>query len=132
VPLPPSGPPGLAWVSLLALALLPLGAEILFRGLVHGGLAWAFPIQRAGGPWFVSWPALVCGALYAPWAIVLAAASVLATPAAAGGWHAPVLGSLVFGVSCAMARERSESLWLPVLFHASCIPLALSFRSFWP
>jgi hypothetical protein len=129
--LAPVGPPGVAWLSLLALALLPLGAEVLFRGLVHGGLSWAFPIQRAGGPWFVSWPALVSGTLYAPWAVVLSAASVLATPAASS-WNAPVWGSLVFGVSCAMARERSESLLLPVLFHAACVPLALLVRGIWP
>jgi hypothetical protein len=130
--LAPVGPPSLAWLALLAFALLPLGAEVLFRGLVHGGLAWAFPIQRAGGPRFVSWPALVSGTLYAPWSIVLPAASVLSTPSGAGAWNAPVWGSLVFGVSCAMARERSESLLLPVLFHALCVPVALLVRAFWP
>ncbi len=126
--LAPAGPPGAAWLALLAFPLLPLGAEILFRGLVHGGLAWAFPIQRAGGPRFVSWPALVCGTLYAPWAVVLSAASVLAAPAASSAWNAPVWGSLVFGVTCAMARERSESLLVPVLFHALCVPIALLVR----
>jgi hypothetical protein len=126
------GPPGAAWLALLAFPLLPLGAEVLFRGLVHGGLAWAFPIQRAGGPLFVSWPALVCGTLYAPWALVLSAASVLSVPAASSAWNAPVWGSLLFGVTCAMARERSESLLLPVLFHALCVPLALLLRAISP
>jgi hypothetical protein len=125
VDLPGAGPPGIAWLALLGFALLPIGAEILFRGLVHGVLAGAFPIQRAGGPWFVSWPALVCGALYAPWVVVLAAASVTVLPSAAFPWNAPVWGSVVFGVACALARERSESLVLPVLFHALCVPLAL-------
>jgi membrane protease YdiL (CAAX protease family) len=36
-----------------------------------------------------------------------------------------VWGSLVFGIASALARERSESLALPVLFHALCVPLAL-------
>jgi membrane protease YdiL (CAAX protease family) len=120
-----AGPPGVAWLALLAFVLLPLGAEILFRGLVHGVLAGAFSIQRAGGPWFVSWPALLCGGLYAPWGVVLAAASVTALPTSALPWDAPVWGSVVFGVACALARERSESLALPVFFHALCIPLAL-------
>ena len=123
--LPGAGPPGLGWLALLAFPLLPIGAEILFRGLVHGVLAWTFSIQRAGGPWFVSWPALVSGGLYAPWGIVLASASVTLLPAAAAPWNAPVWGSVVFGVACAMARERSESVVLPVLFHALCVPLAL-------
>ncbi len=116
---------GVRWPALLGFALLPIGAEILFRGLVHGVLAGPFSIQRAGGPWFISWPALFCGGLYAPWSIVLAAASVTALPAAALEWNAPIWGSLVFGVACALARERSESLALPVLFHALGVPLAL-------
>jgi hypothetical protein len=128
--LAPAGPPGLGWLALLAFPLLPLGAEVLFRGLVHGGLTWAFPIQRAGGRWFVSWPALLCGALYAPCGIALAAASVLAIPATSSPWNAPVWGSLVFGVTCAMARERSESLRVPVLFHILCVPIALLARGF--
>jgi hypothetical protein len=130
--LPPAGPPGLGWLALLAFPLLPFGAEVLFRGLVHGGLTWAFPIQRAGGPWFVSWPALVCGALYAPWGIALAAASVVAPAAASNAWHAPVWGSLLFGVACAMARERSESLRVPILFHILCVPVALLARAISP
>jgi hypothetical protein len=129
---PVSGPPGPGWLVLLAFPLLPLGAEILFRGLVHGGLAWTFPIQRAAGPWFVSWPALVSGALYAPWGIVLAATSVVALPETSSSWNAPAWGSLVFGVACAMARERSESLLLPILFHALCVPLALLVRGLAP
>ena len=122
--LPGTGPPGIAWLALLAFPLLPIAAEILFRGLVHGVLAWTFSIQRAAGPWFVSWPALVSGGLYAPWGIVLASASLTVHPASAAAWNAPVWGSVVFGVACAMARERSESLVLPVCFHALCVPLA--------
>jgi hypothetical protein len=128
----PADPPGARWLGMLAFLVLPFGAEILFRGFVHGGLAWSFPIQRAGGPWFVSWPALVSGALYAPWGIVLAAASVVALPGSASAWNAPVWGSLVFGVSCAMARERSESLLPPLLFHALCVPLAVVVRGIAP
>lgn len=128
VDLAAAGPPPVGWLALAAFGLLPLGAEILFRGLAHGGLAWAFAIQRAGGPWFVSWPALISGGLYAPWGIVLASASVAAPPAASAAWNAPVWGSIVFGVAAAMARERSESLALPALFHALCVPSAVLLR----
>ena len=123
--LPGTGPPGIAWLALLAFPLLPIAAEILFRGLVHGVLAWTFSIQRAAGPWFVSWPALVSAGLYAPWGVVLASASLTVHPASAAAWNAPVLGSAVFGVACAMAREQSESLVLPVFFHVLCVPLGL-------
>ncbi len=128
VDLATAGAPPVGWLALLAFGLLPLGAEILFRGLAHGCLAWAFSIQRAGGPWSVSWPALISGGLYAPWGIVLASAAVTTLPASTAPWNAPVWGSMVFGVAAGMARERSESLALPVLFHALCVPLAVLLR----
>jgi hypothetical protein len=129
IELPPPGPPVARWLALLAFPLLPAGAEILFRGLVHGSLAWAFPTQRPGGRWFLSWPALLAAALYAPWGVVLASVSVVALPAGSGAWHAPVWGALVFGVASGMVRERSESLLHPILLHGLCVPLALAVRA---
>ena len=35
-------------------------------------------------------------------------------------------GTLIFGICCAMARERSESIVAPLLFHWFCILLLLS------
>ena len=113
----PPGAPGPAWLALLAFPLLPLGAEILFRGLVQGSLGWVLRMQRVGGPWLLSWPALVSAALYAPWILVLAAISVLQMPPQTGAWNAPVWGALLFGTAVGVARERSESLLLPVLLH---------------
>src|SRR5262249_4658802 len=63
---------GLAWLGLLAVPLLPAAAEILFRGLVQGNLAGWFRIQRARGRWFLSWPAIASGLLYAPTGLALA------------------------------------------------------------
>jgi hypothetical protein len=121
---PSPGAPAGRWLALAALPLLPIGAEVLFRGLVHGSLAWSGRIQRAGGPWFLSWPALVSAAFYAPWGAVLASLAVVQAPAA-GAFGAPVWGGLVFGLAAALARERSESLLVPVLLHALCLPVAL-------
>jgi hypothetical protein len=121
---PGAGAPAGRWLALLALPLLPIGAEVLFRGLVHGSLASRGRIQRAGGPWLLSWPALVCAALYAPWGAVLAALALVQAPPA-GAIGAPIWGGLVFGVAAALARERSESLLAPILLHALGLPVAL-------
>jgi membrane protease YdiL (CAAX protease family) len=135
----PPGPFGVGWLALLAFPLLPLGAEILFRGLVQGSFGWVFRMQRVGGPWILSWPALLSAALYAPWVLVLASISVLETPGAHGAWHvpisgapvwgAPVLGALVFGAAAGVARERSESLLLPILLHGICVTVVLLARA---
>jgi hypothetical protein len=125
----PPGPLGVGWLALLAFPLLPLGAEILFRGLVQGSLGWVLRMQRVGGPWLFSWPTLLSAALYAPWGIVLASISVLQAPAASGTWHTPVWGGLVFGAAAGVARERSESLLLPVLLHAICVTVVLLARA---
>ncbi len=107
-------PPGpAAWLPLLT---LPLAAEVWFRGLGHGHLASSFPIQHAGGPWFVSVPVVASAVLYAGVVGVLA---ILAPPVA----PAPPLdqaalgsmGALLFGLASGLARERSESLLPPLL-----------------
>ncbi|HZO10256.1 MAG TPA: CPBP family glutamic-type intramembrane protease [Myxococcota bacterium] len=125
----PPGPPGVAWVALLAFPLLPLGAEILFRGLVQGSLGWVLRMQRVGGPWLLSWPTLVSAALYAPWVLVLASISVLELPASGAAWNAPLWGALVFGAAAGVARERSESLLLPLLLHGICATVVLLVRA---
>ena len=125
----PRGPLGAGWLAWLAFPLLPLGAEILFRGLVQGSLGWVLRMQRVGGPWLLTWPTLLSAAFYAPWGIVLASISVLESPAAAGAWHAPVWGGLVFGAAAGVARERSESLLLPILLHGICLTAVLLVRA---
>jgi membrane protease YdiL (CAAX protease family) len=126
VALPAGAAPDATWLSLLAVPLLPASAELLFRGVVHGRLAWSFPVQRATGSWFVSWPAIVSSALYAPWAVLLASASVSALPATGFPWNSPVAGALLFGLAVAMVRERSESVFAAVLVHWTCVAAVLA------
>src|SRR5207247_1347731 len=38
------------WLEALGVLTLPLAAEVLFRGLVHGGLVSSFAMQECGGP----------------------------------------------------------------------------------
>jgi hypothetical protein len=96
--------PNLSVVAGLGLAVGAFGWEMLFRGLVHGTLAYAHHIQVAGGRRFLSWPVVWSAALSAG----LCAGLVLAA-----GFDAvlPVLGAaFAAGVVAGYARERSGSV----------------------
>jgi hypothetical protein len=110
--------------GLLALLLAVAAAEVWFRGLAHGLLALDFPVQRAGGPWFLSRAALVSAAAYALVAVALAA---VAPPS--GGLERlgmtsrelfAVVGTAAFagGLALAVVRERSMSLAAGCAFQA--------------
>jgi hypothetical protein len=112
--------------SLIEIAIamaLPVAAEVLFRGLAHGTLAERFPTQRAGGPWFLSWPVLISSLLYALWT------SLPFLPFFDRDASLTFAGAILFGISSGMARERSESLLPCVILHWSCV-LMLAFLSF--
>ncbi len=101
----PPGPLGLNLaVTLLGAGLLvPLAEELYFRGLLHGWLA-----ARLG-----LWPrVLFSSALFA-----------LGHFDNAG----VVASSFILGLVCALALERSRSLWLPVILHVVNNSLALIF-----
>jgi len=121
------------WLALASLALLPAAAEVLFRGLAHGRLAWCFPIQRGGGRWFVSWPVIASSLFYAPWAL-LPLFDAAPPPFArfdSFAWCVPLAGSLLFGLAAGMARERSESLLAPILLHWIGALALLAALPFW-
>ena len=105
--------------ALLAPLALPLGAETIFRGLFHGSLVTRFRVQRSGGPWFLSAPAILSALLYAVWGVLLqlpALALARAVPWSDGPSCAFV-AAFVFGIAAGMARERSDSVAAPVLLH---------------
>jgi membrane protease YdiL (CAAX protease family) len=121
----PLAPPGLA-----ALLGLPVAIELLFRGLVQGSLFGSFRVQRAGSRWFVSAPTLVSSGLYALVGL-LPPLAALSAPGPWSGLHplAPLAGAFAFGLAAGSARERSESIVVPIAFHwlgvgAACLALA--------
>ena len=92
----PPGPLGLnlALTLLGAGLLVPLAEELYFRGLLHGWLAERLSL----------WPrVLLSSALFA-----------LGHFDNAGVMAA----SFILGLLCALALERSRSLWLPIIIHA--------------
>jgi membrane protease YdiL (CAAX protease family) len=115
--------------ALLPVVTLPLGAELLFRGLVHGELVATFSTQRCGGAWFLSVPAILCGVLYALGGLVLRSPAIGLMPALVGSsLLAPLLGALVLGVAAAIARERSESITASLIIHWAGVAAALLAR----
>ncbi len=101
----------------VTLLLFAIAAELLFRGSVHGLATRTFSIQKTGGRWFLSWPAMISSALYAAWALFPYQASSLLHGLQAG------CAVFVFALTCAMARERSGSILPPVFIHCFCLLL---------
>jgi membrane protease YdiL (CAAX protease family) len=111
-----------------ALLLLPVTVEIVFRGLILGDLAWRLPIQKSGGPWFVSWPAFISGALYA--LMFLSFLSFTSGQLKMSHWFVSLPAAVMFGTALGMARERSESIVAPILLHCLCAAALLLVRKF--
>jgi len=114
---------------LLTVVTLPLVAELVFRGLVHGGLVASFSTQRCGGPWSLSVPAIVSAVLYALGGLVLQSPAIGLTTSFGASPLAPLLGALVLGAAAAMARERSESIMASLVVHWAAVAAVLVARA---
>jgi membrane protease YdiL (CAAX protease family) len=112
-------------ISILAALLLPIGAELVFRGFVHGRVLRRRPVRRGAESFGAA--ALASALLYGAATAVLAALpAVLASAYAGLPPIARVGGALLFGLAAGAARERSGSLLPPVLLHAAGIAIAWS------
>ncbi len=118
------GPDNLHQLTGVAALLLPLAAELLFRGVILGDLAARLPIPRSGDPWWRSWPTLISAALYAAASLLL----FLSVPGGEMQISQSLLiagGAVIFGISSGVARERSESILASVLLHWVCVAALL-------
>jgi len=108
---------GARWLLVTVAIALPLLAELLFRGLVQGELFRAVRNRGVQRSW-VPRPAAALGALlYAATPVALAPLLWRSGFAASATLLVAVAGALLLGLACGMARDRSESLVPPVLFH---------------
>ncbi|MFI5215857.1 MAG: type II CAAX prenyl endopeptidase Rce1 family protein [Candidatus Limnocylindria bacterium] len=114
-------PPAEAGAPLSHVALASLlcagGAELLFRGFLHGRLT-ACAAPRAPGNGVFAVPVLLSALLYAAVGGALATLGALApSPLDATGPVLAVGGALLFGLSAGAARELSGSVVAPFALH---------------
>jgi hypothetical protein len=103
-------------MHLLSLLLLPLAAELGFRGLAQGLLMKRFRV-RTEGSWLPSWPAMLSALFFTLWT----GPFYLAGPAAmAANRPSPIpalCGALLLGLALGICRERAESLTGSLALH---------------
>jgi len=121
------GSDNLSQVTGAAALLLPLAAELLFRGVILGDLAARLPIQKTGGSRRRSWPTLISAVIYAAGSLLLFL-SVSRGEIQITQSLLIVVGSVIFGIASGIARERSESILASVLLHWLCTAALLLSR----
>jgi hypothetical protein len=104
-------------LRLVNLLLLPLVAEVSFRGLAQGLLMQRFRAQEASGPWFLSWPAALSAVFFALWTIPVHLTQQATVAGPQSSLAAVIAGGLVLGLALGTCRERAESLVGPLILH---------------
>jgi membrane protease YdiL (CAAX protease family) len=113
----------------LASLLCSGGAELLFRGYLHGRLTACAAPRAPGSPALAS-SVLLSGLLYAAVGIALAALGAFApSPLAATEPALAIGGALLFGFAAGAARESSGSVAAPFALHALCSAALLAASS---
>jgi len=119
-------------VALAVTAALPAAAELVFRGFVQGRIAWALLGPDPRGLRGDVAAALLSGALFAPWIALPWLAerpALLPLPVGIEPW-APLVGALLLGCSLGFARQRSESVLVPLVLHVA-VTLGVGAIAFW-
>ena len=117
--------PVAAWT--IALVLIPLSLELLFRSLVHGMMAQLATIQDCESRWFFSGPTIGSALLYA--ATIGFQMTMMADHPMAiltnGILIKYIAVAAIFGLAAGMIRERSHSILPAWLFHAAAVATSL-------
>ncbi len=117
--------PVMAWT--IALVLIPLSLELLFRSLVHGMMAQLATIQDCESRWFFSGPTIGSALLYA--ATIGFQMTMMADHPMAiltnGILIKYIAVAAIFGLAAGMIRERSHSVLPAWLFHAAAVATSL-------
>jgi len=119
-------PPHLAHPAntwLLGLFMAPVGLEMLFRSLVHGYLAQSARIGQPKSRVFFSWPMIGSALLFAGYALwqtlyEIPFEHIAETPLTL---LPPVIGTFLMGVIMGLVRERSQSIFPPILFQIAAV-----------
>jgi hypothetical protein len=113
---------------IMALVLIPLSLELLFRCLVHGMMARLATIQNCESRWFFSGPTIGASLLYA--AVVALQMNMMSTVSLMESLTNGILVkyfavAVIFGLGAGMIRERSHSILPAWLFHALAVATAM-------
>jgi len=111
--------PVAAWT--IALVLIPLAMELLFRSLAHGMMAQLATIQDCESRWFFSGPTIGSSLLYTV-AVSVQMAMMPVDPASPRNLVFMIqfaAMAAIFGLFAGMIRERSHSILPAWLFHAA-------------
>ncbi|WP_319407312.1 type II CAAX prenyl endopeptidase Rce1 family protein [uncultured Desulfosarcina sp.] len=117
--------PVAAWT--IALVLIPLSLELLFRGLIHGMMAQLASIQDCESRWFFSGPTIGSALLYAV-TIGFQMTMMSDTPMAIltnGILIKHIAVAAIFGMAAGMIRERSHSILPAWLFNAAAVATSI-------
>lgn len=116
-----------AWM--IALILIPLSLELLFRSLVHGMMAQLATIQDCESRWFFSGPTIGSALLYA--ATIAVQMTLLSdspmTTLTSGILIKHIAVATIFGIGAGMIRERSHSILPAWWFYAVAAATSLLF-----
>lgn len=119
---------------LAGILLLPVTLELLYRGTIHGMLSEDAEIQRTGGSWFISFPAVGSSLIYAAALLFYPLPSRMPEFIFPGSFllMEPIFrfsGGFLTGLVFSFIRERSDSVVPSVMFHV-LFALVFSFLAF--
>jgi membrane protease YdiL (CAAX protease family) len=98
---------------------IPLASELLFRSLAHGILVSPYSIQAYNRRRYFSFPSVAAAALYSAFmGYLLLFPDYLQNGFQAKATAGCLLAALVLGFSTGFVRERSQSVFPTMLFHA--------------
>jgi len=107
-----------AWA--IALVLIPLSMELLFRSLVHGMMAQLATIQDCESRWFFSGPTIGSSLLYtAAVSVQMVMMPINPSPQTLVFMIQFAAVAAIFGLCAGMIRERSHSILPAWFFHAA-------------
>jgi hypothetical protein len=113
------------WLPVVAVGWIgvPLISELLFRSLAHGLLTQGARIQRNDTRMFISWPNAGSTLLYVGFICFL----MFIEGGPIAGWQgvSSLFAAAVLGLSQGMVRERSQSIYPVLFFHAVAAVVAL-------
>ncbi len=117
--------PTVAWV--VAIVIIPLTLELLFRSLVHGMMAQLATIQDCQSRWFLSSPTIGSAIIYAAvigFQMTMMSKNPVLT-LTSGTLIMHVVVAAIFGIGAGMIRERSHSFIPAWLYHALAVATLL-------